>query len=97
MSTAPTTVTVTDAELAAFGFPVEVTDKCVGSKVIVVKGDRRPVAVARAWAAGHVTFAAAEAPPAGDTTWAAAHGCRFPVADPEMMAWAASTQMAGVR
>lgn len=86
----PTTRTVTDEQLSAFGFPVEVTDKCVGSKVVVVKGDRRSVAVAKAWAAGFVTWGASDPAPRG--TWAEEHAPPRPKPCPEVMAWVRSQQ-----
>jgi hypothetical protein len=49
---------VTADMLNAWGFPVRVTDKCVGTKIVVSEGMRFSVAVHAAWAAGHVRMAA---------------------------------------
>lgn len=81
----PKSCDVTDEQLAAMGFPVLKTDKVVGTTVVVVAGDRRGVAVHKAWAAGLVTLASAPTP---ETTWAEANGWKAPKADAEMMAWA---------
>lgn len=48
---------VTSDQLAEWGFPVEKTDHCVGSKVIVSEGMSWGKAVHAAWAAGHVRIA----------------------------------------
>jgi hypothetical protein len=49
---------VTGEMLAAWGFPVQTTDKCVGMKMVVNEGMRAGAAVHAAWAAGHVRMAA---------------------------------------
>jgi hypothetical protein len=48
---------VTGEMLTAWGFPVQVTDKCVGSKVVVTEGTSRSEAMHAAWAAGFVRIA----------------------------------------
>jgi hypothetical protein len=48
---------VTSEMLAAWGFPVQVTDKCVGTKVIVAEGMPFGKALHAAWAAGFVRIA----------------------------------------
>lgn len=50
---------VTGTMLASWGFPVERTDKCVGSKVVVSAGMLWHVAVHAAWAAGFVRIESA--------------------------------------
>jgi hypothetical protein len=49
---------VTDTMLAAWGFPVERTDKVVGSKFVVQAGLPFGKALHAAWAAGFVRMAA---------------------------------------
>lgn len=49
---------VTSEMLASWGFPVEVTDKCVGTKFVVTEGMPWGRAVHAAWAAGFVRIAA---------------------------------------
>ena len=49
---------VTSEMLAEWGFPVRVTDKCVGSKVVVAEGMSFGQAKHAAWAAGFVRMAA---------------------------------------
>ena len=48
---------VTAAMLESWGFPVRVTDKCVGSQVTVSEGQPFGKALFAAWAAGHVRIA----------------------------------------
>jgi hypothetical protein len=49
---------VTKAMLEAWGFRVRVTDKCVGTTVVVSEGLPFGKALHAAWAAGHVRMAA---------------------------------------
>jgi hypothetical protein len=49
---------VTGEMLAEWGFPVQVTDKVVGTKVVVQEGMPSGKALHAAWAAGHVRMAA---------------------------------------
>jgi hypothetical protein len=86
--TRPNASEVTNAQLGAWGFPVEESGKVVGTKVIRVEGSPRHVAVYEAWTAGHVRMAVT-AVPAG-MTWAEAFGKPMFQADPAMLAWAAS-------
>lgn len=48
---------VTAEQLAFWGFPLRVTDKCVGSKVIVTEGMTPGQALHAAWAKGVVRIA----------------------------------------
>lgn len=58
MSTQVPSWQVTEPMLAAWGFPVQTTDKCVGTKVVVAEGMPFREALHAAWAAGHVRMAA---------------------------------------
>lgn len=49
---------VTSEMLEAWGFPLQRTDKCVGTKVVIAEGMTFGKALHAAWAAGHVRMAA---------------------------------------
>ncbi len=66
----PNVSEVTDEQLAAFGFPVEVTDKVCGSPTVVRPGMKRADAVMEAWAGGFVRMAVTPVPEG--KTWAEA-------------------------
>lgn len=55
-ATKPTTRTVTNAQLAAFGFPVETFETVCAMKIRVTEGVSRSAAVHSAWAAGFITL-----------------------------------------
>lgn len=64
---------VTDAQLAAWGFPVEVVDKVCGSRTVMRAGVSRRVALHEAWKAGLVRIDTHPAQKLGFDTWAKNH------------------------
>ena len=80
---------VTDEQLASWGFPVEVTEKIVGSKTVVRPGMTRQQAIHEAWGAGLVRIASENR----DGSWAEAHGKARPALDAEVFAWAGKSHL----
>lgn len=75
---------VTSEMLAAWGFPVERTDKIVGSKIIVQPGMRFHEARHAAWLAGHVTVRTLPPPEGGHKR----PEFQTPAEDAAALAWA---------